>query len=53
MDKLAIRGGPKAITRCEELDRVRRWPVYTEEEKRAVNEVLDSSNVYGVIDIFE
>ena len=52
-EKLAIHGGPKAITREKELAEVRRWPVFTEEEKRAVIDVLESGNVYAPIAEFE
>ncbi len=52
-EKLALLGGPKAFTRSEELSQASRWPVFTEEEKAAVCEVLESGNVYGVISEFE
>jgi len=52
-EKLAIHGGPKAITREKELAEVRRWPVFTEEEKRAVIDVLESDDVYAPIAEFE
>lgn len=51
--ELALFGGPKAISRSDELARVSRWPTFTDEEKAAVCEVLESGDVYGVIAKFE
>jgi len=44
---LALLGGPKAITRTEELGRVSRWPIFGEEEQQRVGEVLTSADVYA------
>ena len=52
-EKLAIHGGPKAIKREDELKRVSKWPVFGEEEKKAVLEVLESDNLYSPIGEFE
>jgi len=52
--ELAIFGGQKAITEPEELKEASRWPVFTDEDKRAVGEVLDSGMaVYDIIPKFE
>ncbi|HIE52302.1 MAG TPA: DegT/DnrJ/EryC1/StrS family aminotransferase [Armatimonadetes bacterium] len=48
-DKLALLGGPKAVTRQEELKAAARWPLFGEEEKRAVRETLEGGNVYAPI----
>lgn len=53
VERLALHGGPKAVTRVDELKRVSRWPVFTEEEKEAVCKLLESGNVYGSIAEFE
>ncbi len=53
VEKLAVHGGPKAITRKEELGKSSRWPSFTDEEKDAVLEVLDAGDVYGPIAEFE
>jgi dTDP-4-amino-4,6-dideoxygalactose transaminase len=57
-DKLALSGGPKTITRDEELRDARSWPSFTEEEVCAVREVLSEKggwggDVYGPIAAFE
>ncbi len=52
-DKLAIHGGPKAITRKDDLGRCSRWPSFADEEKRAVLEALEGGDVYGPIAEFE
>ncbi|MBM4083533.1 MAG: aminotransferase class I/II-fold pyridoxal phosphate-dependent enzyme, partial [Planctomycetes bacterium] len=52
-EKLALFGGPKAVTRAAELGQRGRWPNFTDEEKKAVCEVLDSGDVYGGIGKFE
>lgn len=52
-EKLSLLGGPEAITREKELVTASRWPVFGEEEKRAVLEVLDSSNVYAYAELLE
>lgn len=53
LEKLALHGGPKAVTRSEELEQVSRRENIVEEEKNAVCEVLDADNVYGAIYEFE
>jgi perosamine synthetase len=50
---LAQLGGPKAISRTEELAGASRWPVFGEEEKAAVAEALEASNLYEVTATFE
>jgi dTDP-4-amino-4,6-dideoxygalactose transaminase len=50
---LALLGGSRAITRRDELAAVSRWPVFGDEEKQAVLEALDASNIYGVTAEFE
>ena len=52
-ERLALLGGTKTITRGDELASASRWPVFTEEEKTAVCEVLDSGDVYAPIARFE
>lgn len=52
-EKLALFGGEKFLKKSEELSSAIRWPVFTEEEKRAVCEVLESENVYASIEQFE
>jgi len=52
-EKLALLGGPKAVTRVAELGQRGRWPNFTDEEKKAVCEVLDSGDVYAGIGKFE
>lgn len=52
-EKLALLGGEKAFKRSEELASATRWPVFTDEEKKAVCEVLESENVYAPIEQFE
>ena len=52
-DRLALHGGPKALTRGEELREASSWPSFSEEEVTAVGEVLSGKNVYGPIDEFE
>lgn len=52
-DTLALRGGPKAITRTEELARVTRWPIFGEEEQARVIEVLTAADVYAENGRFE
>ena len=52
-ERLALLGGTKAITRGDELAAASRWPSFTEEEKTAVCEVLDSGYVYAPIAQFE
>jgi dTDP-4-amino-4,6-dideoxygalactose transaminase len=52
-ERLALLGGEKALTRIDELAYASRWPVFTDEEKRAVCEVLDSGDVYSPIERFE
>ncbi len=51
MARLAIRGGPKAVEK--DYPEAFKWPVFGEEEKRAVLEVLGSDDIYGVIREFE
>ena len=51
--RLALLGGPKAITRTEELGRVARWPIFGEEEQRRVGEVLAAADVYAENGRFE
>lgn len=51
--KLALIGGPKAVTRHEELTAASLWPVYSDAEKAAVLEAMDASNVYSVTAEFE
>jgi perosamine synthetase len=50
---LALDGGPKAVTRADELSAASRWPVYSEAEKAAVLQVLESENVYAEAGKFE
>jgi perosamine synthetase len=50
---LALLGGPKAITRTEELARVARWPIFGEEEQARVLEVLSAADVYAENGRFE
>lgn len=52
-EKLALFGGEKALKRSEELSSAIRWPVFTEEEKKAICEVLESKNIYAPIKEFE
>ncbi len=51
--RLALLGGSKAVTRGAELASASRWPVFTEEEKAAVCEVLEAGDVYAPIAQFE
>src|SRR5579862_1696426 len=50
---LALLGGPKAIARCEEMLTASRWPVYSDEEKAAVLEAMESDNIYASTPLFE
>lgn len=52
-ETLALLGGPKAITRSEELAAVSRWPIYSDEEKAAVLAAMESDNPYAVTSEFE
>ncbi len=52
-ERLALHGGPRAITMEDPLRRASIWPAFTGEEKKAVNAVLDSGDVYGPIARFE
>jgi len=52
-EELALFGGKKGFTRVEEFASATRWPVFSEEEKKAVCEVLESENVYAPIEQFE
>lgn len=53
-EKLALLGGTPAFTQQEALASARRWPVFGEEEKRAVLEVLEGGkSIYAPIDEFE
>jgi perosamine synthetase len=52
-EELALNGGPKAVTRTEELRTASRWPVYTDEEKAAVVAALEGENVYADTPRFE
>jgi dTDP-4-amino-4,6-dideoxygalactose transaminase len=46
-EKLALEGGPQAVTRTQELRAAGRWPVYSDEEKAAVLAVLEAEDLYG------
>jgi dTDP-4-amino-4,6-dideoxygalactose transaminase len=52
-EDLALFGGKKGFTRTEELASATRWPVFSEEEKKAVCEVLEGENIYAPIEQFE
>jgi dTDP-4-amino-4,6-dideoxygalactose transaminase len=52
-DTLALSGGPKTITRDEELSKASSWPSFTEEEVDAARAVLSGGDVYGPIEGFE
>jgi len=52
-EKLALHGGPQAVTRVEELRTISRWSIYSDEEKAAVIAALESDNVYGPTPEFE
>ncbi len=49
-ETLALNGGPKAVTTPH--DKAVKWPLYGEEEKKAVYEFLDSPG-YGPIEVLE
>lgn len=52
-ENLALLGGTRALTRIEELYSASRWPIFGDEEKKAVCEVLDSGDPYSCIERFE
>ena len=45
MAKLAINGGPKSISK--DLDIAGDWPIVTDEDKKALNRVIDSGDFWG------
>jgi perosamine synthetase len=52
-EELALFGGKRGFTRVEELASATCWPVFSEEEKKAVCEALEGENVYASIEQFE
>src|SRR5262245_53652142 len=52
-EKLALRGGPKAMTRPEQIAAASRWPVFGAEEQAAVQAVLEKGAGYEEIAEFE
>ncbi len=51
--KLALHGGPKAVTMTQELAAANRWPMIGDEERAAVNEAMSADNMYAPIAEFE
>jgi len=45
MAKLAINGGPKSISK--DLDIASDWPIVTDEDKKALNSVIESGDFWG------
>ena len=45
MSKLAINGGPRSIP--EDLEIAADWPIVTEDDKKAMNRVIDSGDFWG------
>ena len=52
-EKLALLGGPKTVTRREEIEAANRWPVFGDEECAAVDAALRSKSVYAATAEFE
>lgn len=52
-EKLALLGGPKAVTLQDELAVANRWPLIEEDEREAVNAAMLEGDVYAPIAEFE
>ena len=53
-ETLALDGGPKAVrVPAARVAQITRWPRYSQEEKRALVDLLDNNNFYEEIPLFE
>ncbi len=53
-ETLALHGGPKAVTvPAAKLAEVTKWPRYTDEEKQTILALLENTNWYAEIPLFE